>query len=53
LLIDTHALIWAMDDPTSHKDPFDRLIIAQALLEGVPVVCADAIFDTYGVTRLW
>ncbi len=36
-----------------HKDPFDRLIISQALVEGIPVICADAIFDTYGVTRLW
>jgi PIN domain nuclease of toxin-antitoxin system len=39
--------------PTHHKDPFDRLIIAQALLEGIPVVCADAAFDAYGITRLW
>ncbi|MDB5307228.1 MAG: hypothetical protein JWO38_1430 [Gemmataceae bacterium] len=39
--------------PTHHKDPFDRLIVAQALVETVPVVCADAIFDAYGVTRLW
>lgn len=41
------------DLPTHHKDPFDRLIIAQALVEGVPVVCADTIFDSYGVIRLW
>jgi PIN domain nuclease of toxin-antitoxin system len=39
--------------PTHHKDPFDRLIIAQALVEGVPVVCADPAFDAYGITRLW
>ncbi|MHB1421986.1 MAG: type II toxin-antitoxin system VapC family toxin [Gemmataceae bacterium] len=39
--------------PTHHKDPFDRLIIAQALVEGVPIVCADAIFDAYMVKRLW
>lgn len=39
--------------PTHHKDPFDRLILSQALVEGVSVVCADAIFDNYGVTRLW
>lgn len=36
-----------------HKDPFDRLLIAQALVEGIPVVSADAIFDAYGVTRIW
>jgi len=39
--------------PLHHKDPLDRLIIAQALVEGVPVACADVIFDNYGVTRLW
>jgi PIN domain nuclease of toxin-antitoxin system len=39
--------------PTHHKDPFDRLIIAQALIEKVPVVCADPAFDVYGVTRIW
>jgi PIN domain nuclease of toxin-antitoxin system len=39
--------------PTHHKDPFDRLIIAQALVEGLPVVCADPVFDGYGVSRVW
>jgi PIN domain nuclease of toxin-antitoxin system len=39
--------------PPHHKDPFDRLIIAQALVEGIAVVCADPAFDAYGVTRLW
>jgi PIN domain nuclease of toxin-antitoxin system len=39
--------------PTHHKDPFDRLIIAQALVENVPVICADPVFDAYGVTRVW
>ena len=39
--------------PPHHKDPFDRLLIAQALVECIPVVCTDTIFDSYGVTRLW
>ena len=39
--------------PTHHKDPFDRLLIAQALVEGVSVICADAAFDAYGITRVW
>ena len=39
--------------PSHHKDPFDRMIIAQALVDGVPVVCADPAFDVYGVTRIW
>ena len=36
-----------------HKDPFDRLLIAQSLLETMPIVSADVLFDLYGVTRLW
>ncbi len=39
--------------PNHHKDPFDRLIIAQGLVEGVHVACADPVFDHYGITRLW
>lgn len=39
--------------PYHHDDPFDRLIIAQALTEGIPIVSADTTFDAYGVTRLW
>jgi PIN domain nuclease of toxin-antitoxin system len=39
--------------PYHHKDPFDRLLIAQAMVEGVPLVSADSAFDAYGVTRLW
>jgi PIN domain nuclease of toxin-antitoxin system len=39
--------------PPHHKDPFDRLIIAQALVEGVPVVGHDAAFDAYGISRIW
>jgi PIN domain nuclease of toxin-antitoxin system len=39
--------------PPHHKDPFDRLLIAQALLEAIPIVSADTHFDPYGVKRLW
>ena len=39
--------------PFHHKDPFDRLLIAQCLVEGIPIVSADRAFDPYGVTRLW
>jgi PIN domain nuclease of toxin-antitoxin system len=44
---------WQASLPNHHKDPFDRLIIAQALVEGVSVVCADTTFDPYGITRVW
>jgi PIN domain nuclease of toxin-antitoxin system len=36
-----------------HKDPFDRLLVAQALIESCPIVSGDGVFDAYGVQRLW
>ncbi|MCI0464920.1 MAG: type II toxin-antitoxin system VapC family toxin [Gemmataceae bacterium] len=39
--------------PFHHKDPFDRLLIAQALVDGFTLVSNEALFDTYGVKRLW
>lgn len=39
--------------PYLNGDPFDRLIVAQAPTDGLPVVSADAALDGYGVTRLW
>lgn len=39
--------------PFHHRDPFDRLLIAQAMVEAVPIVSVDAAFNAYPVTRLW
>jgi PIN domain nuclease of toxin-antitoxin system len=39
--------------PFHHRDPFDRLLAAQALVEGLTVVSADAVFKKYGVDRIW
>jgi PIN domain nuclease of toxin-antitoxin system len=39
--------------PTPHKDPFDRMLVAQANFEGAVLVTADAIFAQYPVTVLW
>ena len=36
-----------------HRDPFDRLLIAQALAEGLVLVSNEAVFDGFGVRRLW
>jgi PIN domain nuclease of toxin-antitoxin system len=36
-----------------HKDPFDRLLVAQALTEAIPIVSGDGVLDSYGVQRLW
>jgi PIN domain nuclease of toxin-antitoxin system len=38
--------------PPHYKDPFDRLMIAQAMIEAIPVVSVDTEFDAYPVTRL-
>lgn len=39
--------------PFHHRDPFDRLLIAQAMAENLPILRADSVFDAYGVTRIW
>jgi PIN domain nuclease of toxin-antitoxin system len=39
--------------PFHHRDPFDRLIAAQANVEQISIVSSDEIFDAYGVRRLW
>ncbi len=39
--------------PFYHKDPFDRLMIAQSLAENIPVVTKDSTFGSYPVTILW
>ena len=39
--------------PGPHQDPFDRMLIAQALAENIPIVSNDQALDGYGLTRLW
>jgi len=39
--------------PYHHRDPFDRMIIAQALVEGMSVLSNDSVMDHYGVNRSW
>jgi PIN domain nuclease of toxin-antitoxin system len=47
-----HALaVFAL--PTHHRDPFDRLLIAQAKLEDMTLISADRMFDRYPVKLLW
>ena len=45
------ALLTGLAD--HHRDPFDRLLIAQATAEQMTLVSVDGIFDRYGVPRLW
>jgi PIN domain nuclease of toxin-antitoxin system len=39
--------------PFYHRDPFDRLIIAQGLVDGIPIVSGDPEFKTYGARIVW
>ena len=38
--------------PNYHRDPFDRLLIAQSITEGIPLLTVDSIFDRYGIKLL-
>ncbi len=53
LQIDIAHVARLVSIPFHHRDPFDRLLIAQAQSEHLPVVSRDVVFDTYGITRLW
>jgi PIN domain nuclease of toxin-antitoxin system len=39
--------------PFHHRDPFDRILIAQSLTENMALVSADAALDAYSIVRLW
>ena len=47
-----HAL-YVVGLPNHHRDPFDRILIAQALVEGMTLVSGDSKFTSYPVTILW
>ena len=39
--------------PLQHRDPFDRILVAQAIIEQLPIVSIDDKLDLYGVKRVW
>jgi len=47
-----HALAMA-DLPLLHGDPFDRLLVAQAKVEGVPLISCDTVLRKYGIEVIW
>ena len=53
LQIETSHLSILRDLPLHHRDPFDRLIIAQAKSEQMTLISADGMFDQYGISLLW
>ena len=53
LPIESAHAIRAGSLPLHHRDPFDRLLAAQAQVTGWAIISADRIFDYYGVRRIW
>ena len=50
----TRSQVWAVGDlPQHHRDPFDRLLIAQAQDLALPLITVDAAMSAYGVPTLW
>jgi PIN domain nuclease of toxin-antitoxin system len=39
--------------PGNHRDPFDRILAAQALAEDIPILSIDTKLDSFGITRIW
>ena len=51
--LSAEALLTGSELPAHHKDPFDRVILAQAKIAGLPVVSPDAAFPPYGIPLVW
>lgn len=48
------AHVYALENlPNEHRDPFDRIIIAQSIVEAIPLLSADKVFARYPVERIW
>ena len=47
------ALVAVSTMPFHHRDPFDRLLVAQAIVEDVPIITRDSVFSSYPVKVLW
>jgi PIN domain nuclease of toxin-antitoxin system len=53
LAIDTESALRAGRLTAEHKDPFDRMIAAQALALDITVLSSDPLFDLFGIRRIW
>ena len=53
LEIKVSHLIRYAELPLRHRDPFDGLLVAQSLVENIPVITNDAAFDQYPIERIW
>ncbi len=53
LSIDAACALRAGRFTSDHRDPFDRMIAAQALAEDIPILSIDKKLDTFGIRRIW
>jgi PIN domain nuclease of toxin-antitoxin system len=53
LAVEAHHAYALRGLPPSHKDPFDRMLVAQAIADGLTLITVDAIFAHYPVPTLW
>jgi PIN domain nuclease of toxin-antitoxin system len=53
LSIDAASALRAGRLASQHRDPFDRVLAAQALAEDIPILSTDAQLDSFGIRRLW
>jgi len=53
LSIDTAAALRAGRFASQHRDPFDRVLAAQAIAEDIPIISTDMQLDSFGVRRIW
>lgn len=53
LTIDHDHLAGVVTLPLHHRDPFDRMLIAQCIAEGIPIISADEQLDAYAIERVW
>lgn len=51
--VELRHVVGVADLPFHHRDPFDRLLVAQALQDQLAIVSADRVFRRYGVTVIW
>jgi PIN domain nuclease of toxin-antitoxin system len=53
LMVDVPHALRAAALPVVHRDPWDRLLVGQALIEGIPIITADPAIGQYGVETIW
>jgi PIN domain nuclease of toxin-antitoxin system len=53
LAVDMRHALRVFSLPPLHRDPFDRMLVAQSQIEGVPIVTADPLIASYDVPTIW